>query len=59
MGQEFRRGSGISGKIVYPCSSIFGKYYRMCGAHGGLVGRGTALQAGSIPDGVAGIFHLT
>jgi hypothetical protein len=27
------------------------------GAHGGAVGSGTAVQAGSIPDGVVGIFH--
>jgi hypothetical protein len=27
------------------------------GAHGGAVGSRTAIQAGSIPDGVVGIFH--
>ena len=29
------------------------------GAHGGACSSGTALQAGSIPDGVIGIFSLT
>jgi hypothetical protein len=32
-------------------------YLMLAGARGGAVGWGTALQAGSIPDGVIGIFH--
>jgi len=29
LGLELRLSSGLSGKFVYLCSSIFGKYYRV------------------------------
>ena len=57
-----RKGHGMNNFKIH--SSIFGHYVLLIltesttvGTHGGAVGWGTALQAGSIPDGVNGIFH--